>query len=75
MDAFKQGVQILRKEQENEMNRIDEHYKLLTSHSQDLFKNFAVEYNPKMRSIEEGFKLDMNKLINSIFVDKEIQMN
>ena len=65
----------MRKEQENEMNRIDEHYKLLTNRSQDMFKNFAVEYNPKMRSIEEKFKLDMNNLINSIFVDKDIQMN
>ena len=54
------------------MNKIDEQYKSLTDHSQEMFKNFAVEYNPKMHSVEEKFKLDISNLINSIFVDKNM---
>jgi len=59
-------VEALKEEQEQELERIEDHYDKLVIEAQNNFKNISFKNNPGVQLIEEKFKLDLYNLINLI---------
>jgi hypothetical protein len=71
-DGIKAVIDALKEEQENELERVEDHYNNLLAEAQSNFKNLSLKANPGVQLIEEKFKLDMYTLINTILIPKKL---
>jgi len=69
-ESLKGILDALKEEQQNELDRIEDHYNKLINDAYTNFKNFGFKNNSGIQIIEEKFKLDTFNMMNEILNPK-----